>query len=257
MSDHRPIQSVATALRLIETMASAARPLGVTELAQAVDMTKPRVYRHLRTMVEFGYVEQDPGTEKYAPTLKLYEIGLAIADRVEFLSEARRLLPALRDRVHLTTTAGRLESEGVRILDMLRSATDIEITSRPGTLFGFHHSAHGRAALAFGPAGLLDSLRGKALESVTAKTTVDLAELERKVEEARRRGWASAPEETLPGINAVAAPVFDASGALAGTIAITGSVKHLPVEPLPEQLDALMQTAQEISRRLGYRGKWK
>lgn len=253
MSESRSIQSVATAFRLIEMMVRAARPLGVTELALAVDMTKPRVYRHLRTMVEFGYVEQDPGTEKYAPTLKLYEIGLAIADRVEFLSEARRVLPVLRDRLHLTTTAGRLEAGGVRILDMLRSATDIEITTRPGTLFGFHHSAHGRAALAFGPPGLIDSLRGTTLESVTPHTTIDLEELLAKVEETRRRGWASASEETLPGINAIAAPVYDASGRLAGTIAITGSVKYLPPEPMPEQLEALLDSAREISRRLGYK----
>ena len=73
------IQSVRSALRVVEEMVSLAEPIGVTALAERVEMTKVRVFRYLRTLQQLGYVEQDPRTERYFLTLKLWELGEAVA----------------------------------------------------------------------------------------------------------------------------------------------------------------------------------
>src|SRR5690606_40563210 len=49
--------------------------LPISELANALGTTKARVFRHLRTLADTGFAEQDPGTERYMAGPRL--IGLA------------------------------------------------------------------------------------------------------------------------------------------------------------------------------------
>ena len=62
--------------------------------------------------------------------------------------------------------------------------------------------------------------------------------------------YASAPEEAMLGINAVATPIFDDHGACVAALAIVGSIQFLPGKPKPEDLAALKNAGPHISRRL-------
>ncbi|NOZ66353.1 MAG: IclR family transcriptional regulator [Alphaproteobacteria bacterium] len=251
MSDIVPIQSVATSLAILETMADAQGPVGVSELARAVGATKPRIYRHLRTLLDNQYVMQDPQTDKYQLTIKLFHLGQSVAEQIEFLSEARRFMEGLREQVNQTVAIGQIEDHGVRILDILKNRSDIEITSPPGTLFDFHSSAQGKVALAFGPKHLWDSVTNKPLKQWTEKTVTNIKKLKEDVKLVQQQGWAVAPEEALIGINALAAPVFEKSGLLAGTITIVGSIQHIAPVPNPDLVTAVKNVARQVSQRLG------
>ena len=96
MSDSAPISAVVTTLSVIEAMADYGDPIGVSELAKLVGANKPRIYRHLRTLVGRQYVIQDTETDKYQLTLRLFHLGQAIATGTSFLKEARRIMPLLR-----------------------------------------------------------------------------------------------------------------------------------------------------------------
>ena len=253
MSDSTPISAVVTTLSVIEAMADYGEPIGVSELARLVGATKPRIYRHLRTLVERQYVIQDTETDKYQLTLRLFHLGQAIATGTSFLKEARRIMPSLRQQTEQTVTIGQVEEHGVRILDILKYRSDIEITTPPGTLFDFHSSAQGKIALAFGPKTLLDTVVKSKLTRCTEHTSVEAGSLRFEIANVAKKGWAVAPEEALKGINALAAPVFDAAGELAGTITIVGSIQHLPAQPGAAVIAAVRDAAANISARLGHR----
>ena len=59
------IQSVTLALQIIEVLAFADRPQGVTELAKALGTTKTRIFNYLQTLAEHGYAVQEPESERY------------------------------------------------------------------------------------------------------------------------------------------------------------------------------------------------
>ena len=254
MADNDSIQSVVTALEIIEFMAQAGGPIGVSDLARGVGRTKPRIYRHLRTLVDHGYVAQDPSTDRYQLTLSLFHVGQAIAEQISFLAEARQIMPSLYEKVGQTITVGQVESDGVRVVDILRHRSAIEITTRPGAVFDLHSSAQGKVALAFGSDDLWQVLQAKGLKQWTDKTNTDIDHLKEEVRQVKTQGWAVAPEEALIGINALSAPVFDGSSALVGTINIVGSVQFLTPAPEPKFIDAVIDAARQISTRLGYRG---
>ncbi len=253
MSDIAPISAVVTTLSIMEAMVDHGEPIGVSELAKIVGANKPRTYRHLRTLVQRQYVMQDAETDNYFLTQKLFHLGQSIAAGINFVKEARRIMPELRQQTGQTVSIGQVEGGGVRILDILKHRSAIEITTPPGTLFDFHSSAQGKVALAFGPAHLLDEVVKKKLKRRTQYTNINPKSLAAEVAVVARNGWAVAPEEALMGVNALAAPIFDAASELVGTITIVGSIQHLPAQPDSAVIAAVRSAAAEISARLGYR----
>ena len=51
-----------------------------------------------------------------------------------------------------------------------------------------------------------------------------------EVQAVRKRGWSTAPNQAVMGVNTLAAPVFDHRGALVGSIAIVGSTQVIAAE---------------------------
>ena len=95
------IQSVQSAFRVIEEMASIGDRVGVTALAARVGMPKVRVFRYLRTLQGLGYVRQDPATDKYELTSRLYELGQTMAEADDLLRMSRRALVMLSEATGL------------------------------------------------------------------------------------------------------------------------------------------------------------
>ena len=252
MSDSQVIQSVVTTLSIIEIMAESRMPLGVSEIARTIGITKPRIFRHLRTLLEQGYVMQDPVTEKYLLTLKIFHMGQSVFQQIDFLSEARRVMPNLVSSIKQTVTVGQVEENGIRIMDILKCRSDIEITTPPGSLMGLHSSAQGKLALAFGPSSLWSKVSQGSLTEVTSKTITDISILKEDIQIIKDRGWAEAPEQSLIGINAFAAPIFDERGDLAGIITAVGSVQFLQPKTDARLREAVMTASRKISSRLGY-----
>jgi len=244
-------QSTQVAFLLMEAMAEIGEPVGLSDLARRVGMPKPRAFRFLKTLLAMGYVLQDPETDRYRLSLKLFHLGQAVADSTVLLTEARPLMVGLRDETNQTVTLSLVEPQGMRILDMVRAASPVQIVTRPGALLDFHSSAQGKLALAYGDASLWDVVRSGPLRKWTPKTNTDIAVLEADVARVRGRGWADAPEETLPGVNALSAPIFDLTNQLIGTVNIAGPVTTLTSPPDPALLGAILQAARSISTNLG------
>jgi DNA-binding IclR family transcriptional regulator len=247
------IRSVVLAFRVLGFLTDSGSERGVTEIAQALDLTKASVYRHLRTLMTLGYIDQNAKTAKYHVGMGLYLLGRAAGEQIDFLAEAKRVMERLRDDTGHTVTLGQPVEDGVLIVELMRANTPFEIGTRPGYIFPYHATAQGKLALAFGPVARLEKVLAGPLEKLTDRTITEPVELRSQVVLARRRGWAVAPGETLPGITALAAPVFDHDGELAVTITVIGSVQHIGVEPAASLIDDVVRAAGQVSRALGYR----
>ena len=245
-------QSTQVAFLLIEEMVAIGEPVELKHLARRLDMPKPRVHRFLKTLQSIGYVLQDPATERYRLSLKIYHLGQALADRTELLTEARPQMVLLRDETNQTVTLSTVEQGGMRMLDIVRAFSAVEIVTRPGALLDFHSSAQGKLALAFGSKANWDVVRAGPLRQWTPHTITSVAELEAQVAKVRVQGWAEAPEETLVGVNALSAPVMDASGLFVATITIAGPMAAIPSPPRPDQITLVRTTATTISSNLGF-----
>ena len=88
----------------------------------------------------------------------------------------------------------------------------------------------------------------------TTHTVTDAKAILAEVQSVRKRGWSTAPNQAVMGVNTLAAPVFDHRGVLAGSIALVGSTQVIAAKPRPAQLGAVLEAARSVSRDLGWKG---
>ena len=254
MADDRSdagVRSVGLALDVLETIAFSGEELGVTQLAERLKVTKGSVHRHLLTLVERGYVVQNPVTARYAIGAKARLLARLSPD-ADLADIAAPVMRELRDRLGHSVVLSEMTPRGALVLNTVQGTSPIEIGVRPGSELAFHASAQGKVLLAFAPRPLQERVLARPLERLTPQTMTDPGRLEEEIVCTLRLGYAAAPEEAMLGINAVAAPVFDAKDACIGAVALVGSIQFLPAEPAAETIAALKATAQEISHRLGH-----
>lgn len=241
-------------LRLLELLAGSSHPMGVTEVARELEISKPRAHRHLRALVRAGYARQDARTEGYEVGVRVVTLGEQARERFDVMGAIRPVLPPLRSATGLAVTASTLVGDDVVVLEMLQGTTLIEFGVRPGSKLALHASAHGLVALAFGPPSLLEVTLSKPLKAWTERTLTEPAALRAEVARVRRQGWATAVDAVQVGVNALAAPVLDHRGVSRGAIALVGATQFIPAEPDPAQAEMVVQAAAAASRALGWRG---
>ncbi len=130
----------------------------------------------------------------------------------------------------------------------------MEISVKVGSVLPYGSTSQGRILMAFGKQSSLKSLRGQKQERFTNHTVTDYEEIEKRVHQAMRQGWAHASEETVLGINGVSVPIFSAEGDCIAALTLVGSIQFLGSNPQPKQLELLLEAARDISTGLGYRG---
>ncbi|HET6969758.1 MAG TPA: IclR family transcriptional regulator [Phenylobacterium sp.] len=248
------LESVDLVLRLLELLAGSSHPMGVTDVARELEISKPRAHRHLRALVSRGYARQDARTEGYEIGIRLLSLGEQTRERFDVMGAIRPALAPLRSATGLAVTASALVGDEVVVLEMLQGATLIEFGVRPGSKLDLHASAHGLVALAFGAPSLLDQALAKPLHAWTEHTLTDPTALRAEVDRVRRQGWATAVDAVQVGVNALAAPVLDHRGVLRGAVALVGATQFIPAEPDKAQVDLVVQAAADASRNLGWRG---
>jgi DNA-binding IclR family transcriptional regulator len=248
-------ETVDLSLRLLEFLARSTEPMGVSDLARQFQASKATVYRHLQTLAHHGFVRQETTTMRYAAGIKLFILGERLRERFDVLAVARGEMARLRDETGHAVTLSALVDEQLVILEVIQGHSIVNFGTQPGTVLDLHASAHGKVALAFGPEDLMKRCLSRPLKPWTPQTICTRTALERAVAQVKARGWATAPNQVLQGINGLAAPVFNHAGSYVGAIALAGTVQTVPGSPSAELVKAVTRAAAQISRSLGYSAK--
>jgi DNA-binding IclR family transcriptional regulator len=117
-----------------------------------------------------------------------------------------------------------------------------------------HATSSGKVLLAHAPEQVRDALLARPLERFTGATVTSPAALREHLEQVLQRGWGSTAEEYETGLNAVAAPVRDATGDVVAAVSVSGPAFRMPAESFPEVAPRVVAAADALSRRLGHFG---
>ena len=124
--------------------------LGISEIAERMDLSKSTTYGLVNTLTAFGYLEQTEN-KKYRLGLKLFELGNLVQSRMDVRMEARPYCQLLADKyrttVHLAT-----HSEGEIIyIDKVDNNSSVVVYSQIGKRAPMYCTGVGKAILAFLP----------------------------------------------------------------------------------------------------------
>ncbi|HET7157419.1 MAG TPA: IclR family transcriptional regulator [Burkholderiales bacterium] len=241
-------------MRILDHLAEQASPIALTAIAQTFSASKSTVYRHLSALARHGFVRRDVSTGRYAIGVKLMVLGETSRGNFEIVTVAREALHKLRDTTAQAVSLCTLLDDDLVVLDLMHGRSVVEFTTRPGTRLALHASAHGKIWLAFGPEALVKKVLSGPLPPWTSHTLTDARTIAAEVQAVRKRGWSTAPNQAVMGVNTLAAPVLDHRGVLVGSIAIVGSTQVIAPKPVSAQLGAVLDAARSVSRDLGWKG---
>jgi len=240
-----PVKSVQRALELIEVIQNRDEA-GVTELAQELDTTKGTIHCHLTTLEESGYVVKEGGN--YRLGLKFIDVAHDIRSRYE------EIYGIVEDEVdRLAAESGELalftveeQHEGI-CLYKSSGPNAVQTELYVGYRNSLHHTAVGKAILAFKPAEEVDEvIETTDLEQHTENTITDEEALREELSEIRERGVAYNRSETIPGLTGIGAPVRDLEEGVYGAIAIIGPSSRMTDERLESLSDLINKSVNVI-----------
>ncbi|MHC9237438.1 IclR family transcriptional regulator [Pseudooceanicola sp. 502str34] len=242
------------ALHILETIAFSEDPMSQTQIAEAMGIVKSAAHKHLFTLEESGWVARDPISGRYGLGPKAWLVGQRATHIADLAASADSLMRNTRSETGLAVTMSTVNKRMLNVIAALHGTHAIEIGVRQGSQLSLHSSAQGQVMLAWSEPTLLEDICAGEMKALTPHTITDAAALRARIEQTRARGYGLAPEETLLGVNVIAAPVFDHAGRLIATVAMVGSIQYLTTPPSEDHIRAITTLGQAISQTRGYRG---
>ena len=240
-------QSVMMSARILGELANSLQPLGVTELARRLDESKARIFRHLATMKQVGFVSQEHAGDDYCLGWNIYRLGVAAAEQFGLMRVAQRHLTNLRDLTQETTALAIPASGDALVAGSVQSERQIALSVKQGVVIGANSSALGRVILAFSPPALQKRVLARPRKAFSPFSLVKPGELEARLERTRANWWEVAVNENAYGIATLAAPVFDEKNNILAAVSIVSSAMKVQEEPDEALIQAVQACAAAIS----------
>lgn len=241
-------KTIVKGMGLLEAVITAHDPVGVSELARQLDLTKSNVHRYLQTFAALGYISANNG--RYAPTLKIWQQGARVIERLDLRRTIRPIMDQLaretRETVHLAISEG----PEVIYIDKAEGVHSVRAFSEIGERAPAHCSAAGKIFLAFHPTAMRDTLGGP-LRHYTPLTIVEPDALAAEVEEVRCAGVAINRGEWETSVGGVAAPVWGPDDQIIASMGLTVPLSRYNDEYCATLVSHVRAAAAEASRALG------
>ena len=239
-------------LTLLRLIAQANEPLTLSELSDAIGVSRSTVYSLLATLQQYGMVTKDVRHKTYQLGVATLELGSAYLNRVSlvpvFNQVAAQLVAACGETVKLAVLDGR----DVVYLGKQEGLYSVRLVARVGSRMPAHATAVGKLLLAELDSAALGQLyAGYDWPTRTAATVASFAALREQLGAIRQVGYAFDREESTLGVQCVAAPVRDNDGVIAA-ISIGVPNDRLNDGRLAELLTLVIAHAQDMSRMLGW-----
>lgn len=254
MNDAYVNQSLQRALSILNSFSADCRAVTLRELSERLGIHRSTVYRLAANLVATGFLKFDESNGKYTLGLRLFELGAIVLNDMNLPIKARPILEELRDRTNETVHLGVLDHTDVVYVEKFESSQSLKLSGLYGSRRPLYATALGRVLLAGLPTDVAKALVTdcQPLAERTPYTVNDIDGVMRKVEEVRETGYSYDDQETEIGLRCIAAPVRDFSGKVVAAVGISGPTFRIQGQQLEAFAQAVVETAANISREVGY-----
>jgi DNA-binding IclR family transcriptional regulator len=223
-SDAAGNSTAQTVLELLKVITGLGRPVPLTDLAAAAQMSASRTHRYLSSLIHTGFVRQDPTTGHYDVGPATIEVGIAASQRFQGSRLTDEVMKELTSRTGLCSylcvwgsngpTVIRDEMGEVQTIARMRMGSNLSMLTATGQIF-----------LAFMPEGvtretLLRDLQRWNAETPDRAVTLDHMMEQRTLVQASRMARTTGMRN--PTWTAFSCPVFDMSGSFRMALTLIG-----------------------------------
>ena len=245
-------RAVERAAQILLALASGTPRLGVSEIAELVDIPKPTVHTMLRTLERQGLVVQEVEGGKYSLGPAVLQLGNAYLDGSELRARSASWADRLARQTGEAVWVAVLSGHNVVVVHHAFRPDDLVQILEVGAAVPWHACALGHAVAASLSDEAQKALLSGPVPRLTGRTLTDPEALREALVAVRERGYAVEDQEATVGDAGIAAPVFDWSGRAVGALGVIGPADRLLASEHERRLaDAVRSTARALSRDLG------
>ena len=231
----------------MDLVANSEEGVSVTEVAELLGVDKSSASRLVKTLVNYGFMRQKPGSRRFILGQRLYKMSWQLLNRMPVREKAKPYLYRLMQSTgECSHTAVYSEGKAL-VIDDVEAEASLRVAGGIGRLIPLHCTAVGKGLMAFGDVPLPDELIIR-----TARTMINPQQVLKDLEETRARGFAFDDEENDEGVRCIAAPVYDYTGMTIATIGISGPTVRETNERVPLLAREVVAAARQLSSDLGY-----
>jgi DNA-binding IclR family transcriptional regulator len=221
-----------------------------SEIAKTLGLNMTSTYRYINTLVEMGYLEKDIKTKEIKPSLHCLLMCMNLMQATDNLKMIREVVDRINREKNISIdVAFAVDDTLVRIYH--KEAEETLTYSLPEFSKNcLHNTALGKAYLSSLPDHLIaEKIAVMELGAKTNKTIVDKNRLLEEIQITKDRGFAMADEEYLPGVLAIAAPLYDpVTGLGVGAVSFDFSVlQHNSTDIVATYGEMIQETATVLS----------
>ena len=251
----RGVRSLETASTVLHQLARAESPMMLRDLSEAVGISASHLHPYMVSLRASGLVEQ---TERGLYTLGPFalELGLSRLRNQNAYRETIRRVPALVEDLQLMVAVTVWGLHGATIVYVEESPNRIHANVQPGGIFRMTNTATGALFAAFNSPNVTEPVIRREFEAAAAAGApggdVDETSWRARVQGVRERGYATTRDVPIPGVSAVAAPVFDHTGVMKLALTLIGPTGLIGLEPDSTCVTSLVVFARTLSADLGW-----
>ncbi|SFP52240.1 transcriptional regulator, IclR family [Variovorax sp. PDC80] len=261
----RGIQSIEVGGQLLRALVHHGRPMALKDLAREADMTPAKAHPYMVSFGRLGLIEQDRASGHYLLGPLALQLGLISLQQADPVHIATPAIAQLAQQTGHTIALAVWGARGATIVRTAESPSPVHVNMRHGTVFSLTNTASGRVFAAYLDAErvreLLEAerLRQKQRKAEPAppagmppvQPLPSWADFERQLQEVRAHGISRSDGEVIEGVSAMAAPVFDHTGAIVLAITAIGPAGIFDTTWDGAIGTALKGCADAVSQRLG------
>ncbi|MFD3452539.1 IclR family transcriptional regulator [Streptomyces sp. NPDC058691] len=240
------VQSLERAFDLLERMADAGGEVGLSELSTSSGLPLPTIHRLMRTLVDCGYVRQQPN-RRYALGPRLIRLG-ETASRL-LGTWARPYLAELVDATGETANMALLDGDEVVYVAQVPSRHSMRMFTEVGRRVLPHSTGVGKALLAHVPPEEVRALLGRTgMPAATERTITDPDAFLAELAHIREQGYAVDDNEQEIGVRCLAVTVPGSPTAAA--ISVSGPAGRVTEAATEKIVPVLQAAARHLSAAL-------
>jgi len=246
--DRLGIQSVEVAADILRAMIEGGGLLQLRDLSRLSEMPRGKVHRYLTSMTRSGILYQDSDSGAYGIGPLAITLGLTGLRRMDPIRIAYAQIPELSADLRESVIVAIWGDMGPTVVALQESPLPVTLNVRAGSVLPLRTSATGTIFEAYLPAPMIDAVAARmGLPTVEQEGEV----FAQRLEEIRHHGLSRTVGAVLPGINAMAAPIFDHTGKMCLAVGLVGRQESLDIawEGVPAR--KLKAFARGISQSLG------
>lgn len=240
------VQSIERAFGLLETMADHDGMMGLSQLAGESGLPLPTIHRLVRTLVDLGYLRQEP-SRQYVLGPRLIRLGESAAQMLSIW--ARPHLARLVDELGESANLAMLDGDQIVYVAQVPSRHSMRMFTEVGRRVLPHCTAVGKALMADMPAEeVRDLLTRTGMPQHTPNTITDADQFAKALAQTAEHGYALDEGEQEIGVRCVAVAVPDAPSRLA--LSVSGPAARMSEELVERAVPLLHQAGAALSADL-------